>query len=224
MAENKRNHVSALILGAGEGLRLGGRPKALIELAGETLVERAIKTARQVASQIIVGVRPASVNQVREMLDCECEVVAGGETRQQTAELLLARARNRIVLFHDVARPLASSKLFQAVVKLAAIHGGATPAIRATLRDSIALANGDWLGSALPRDKVILTQTPYAFKRKFVIRAMNQASKEGWHDTTITALLTRASFPIRLVEGESSNIKITYPEDLVAALELLSRR
>lgn len=214
--------ISALILAAGQGTRLGGKPKALIELGGSTLVERAVSSARNFASQIIVGVQKENLSIVREILGSECEVIVGGATRQQTTQNLLARADNEITLIHDVARPLVSQDLFASVVDVASRLGTAVPVVPVTQRDSIALTDGDWLGSALPRKNVVLIQTPYAFARESVIAAMRQAEDDGWQDTTITALLARAGYRMRLVKGETTNIKITFPEDLAAARKVFA--
>ena len=214
--------ISALILAAGQGTRLGGKPKALIELGGSTLVERAVSAARNFASQILVGVQKENLSIVREILGSECEVIVGGATRQQTTQNLLARADNEITLIHDVARPLVSQDLFANVVDVASRLGTAVPVVPVTQRDSIALTEGDWLGSALPRKNVVLIQTPYAFARESVIAAMRQAEDDDWQDTTITALLARAGYRMRLVKGETTNIKITFPEDLAAAREVFA--
>lgn len=216
--------TSALILAAGDGVRLGGQAKALIELGGVTLVERIAKLVRDFASQVIVGVREEDVTRVCEIIGSGFEVVAGGATRQQTAQYLVARARNQMILMHDVARPFASPDLFRSVLESASIYGGATPAVPVLPSDSIALSDGGWLGAPLPRDKVVLTQTPYAFVRQSIIEALRQAEERGYKETTITALLTQAGYPVHLVQGETTNIKITYPQDLVKAREIFAQK
>ncbi len=224
MVEYSPSRTSALILAAGHGSRLGGRQKALVEVGGATLVEHAVRSVQHVASQVLVGVAEGSAPAVSEILGSGCEVVVGGATRQLTVQHLLARAVNEIILIHDVARPLASPELFEAVAEAAFRFGGAVPVLPATRRDSIALGDGDWLGAPLPRGDVVLTQTPYAFSRESLVKAMRRAEEDGWQDTTITALLTRAGHRIRLVEGEAANVKITFPEDLAAvAREYASR-
>ncbi|MGI9288759.1 MAG: IspD/TarI family cytidylyltransferase [Pseudomonadales bacterium] len=222
MAAYSPERTSALILAAGQGTRLGGKQKAFIEVGGSTLVERAVGSVRHFASQILIGVEAESIPLIREIVGTECEVIAGGATRQQTVQHLMARAENEIKLIHDVARPLATYSLFKAVVKTASRFGGAVPVLPATRRDSIALSDGEWLGAPLPRNKVVLVQTPYAFSRASITEAIRRAEDDGWQDTTITALLTRAGYRMRLVEGEMANVKITFPEDLAAIRKLFA--
>ena len=214
MLRNFPEIPTALILAAGQGVRLGGEQKAFIEVEGTTFVEIAAQAARRVASQVLVGVADESVSRTREILGPNCAVIAGGDSRQQTVEILLAHAKNDMVLIHDVARPFASDTLFERVLESAWQYGGAVPVVSATLRDSIALADGEFLGQPLPRKDVVLTQTPYAFSREFLMHAMQKARDNGWQDTTITSLVTRAGHRVRAIEGEESNLKITFPDDL----------
>lgn len=223
MTSSFYDDTSALIVAAGDGTRLGGQPKALVTVGGMTLIERVTQNLREFSSQIIVGVRPADVSHIRAILPAEVDVVPGGATRQETVQHLLAKARKQMVLIHDVARPFTSQALFKSVLESAFRYGGATPVLPATKSDSIALSDGEWLGDPLPRDKVVLTQTPYAFERQSVVEAMRQAEESSWEDTTITALMTRAGYRVRLVPGEAINSKITYPEDLLAACEFFDQ-
>ena len=223
MTSNFHDNTCTLIVAAGDGTRLGGQPKALVMVGGMTLIERVTKLVSEFSSQVVVGVRKEDVSHVRKIVAPGIDVVPGGVTRQETVQHLLAKARKQMVLIHDVARPFTSQTLFESVLEAAFRYGGATPVLPATKSDSIALSDGEWLGAPLPRDKVVLTQTPYAFERQSLVEAMRQAEEEGWEDTTITALMTRAGYRVRLVPGETVNSKITYPQDLQAAREYFDR-
>jgi len=210
--------VSALILGAGRGRRIGGRPKAFVEAGGETLLERAVALARPHAAEIIVGLPPEEVESGRRLLDAaDVVVAAGGASRQDTVALLLARAGRPLVLLHEVARPLASPALFRAVLAAAARFGAAAPCLPASRRDAVALRAGAFLGTSLPRDGVILTQTPQAFRRALLAEVLRQAEAQGWTEASTAALFARAGRRVRLVAGEPDNLKITFAEDLAAA-------
>jgi 2-C-methyl-D-erythritol 4-phosphate cytidylyltransferase len=216
--------VSALILGAGQGQRIGGRPKAFVEVGGETLVERAVALARPFAAEIIVGLPPEEVEAGRRLLgDGEVIVAAGGASRQDTMARLLARASLPLVLLHEVARPLASAALCGTVLAAAARFGAAMPCLPASRRDAVALREGEFLGETLPRDGVILIQTPLAFRRELLVGVLGQAEEQGWTEASTPALFARAGCPVRLVEGEPDNLKITFAEDLEAARRRLKR-
>lgn len=219
MTEPLQARTSALIVAAGSGLRLGDRPKALLELEGKTLVEHVAQSVRAFSSQVIVGVRSEDVARVQPLLGDQVTVLSGGATRQKTVERLLAVADRDIVLIHDVARPFASRTLYQSVLQAALQFGGAAPVLQASTSDSVALVDGDWLGDTLPRDRVVCIQTPYAFTRRSLQRAIRLAKEEGWEETSVTTLLTRAGYKVRLVEGDLMNTKITYPKDVDDAKE-----
>lgn len=217
MTNDRRDHTSALIVAAGEGRRMGGQPKALIEFDGKTLVQHVTEAAMQVAGQVIVGVRAADQSTIEALLDPSVIVVTGGDTRQETVEQLLGFADRMMVLIHDVARPFASQALYVSVLDAAFDVGGAAPILRASTRDSIALADGDTLGDPLPRDRVVRIQTPYAYRRTALIDALGRAREAQRVDTSVTSLLTHAGYATKLVPGDPANIKITYPKDLAAA-------
>lgn len=214
MTKNRRENTTALIVAAGEGRRLGGRPKALITLDDVPLVQHVVQAVTDVAGQIIVGVRPADLDQIQTLLGDTATVVAGGASRQETVQLLLARADREMVLIHDVARPFTSLALYAAVIDAAFAFGGAAPVLPASTSDSVAMADGDWLGDALSRDHVVRIQTPYAFARESLVHAFDLARAQNTEHTSVTTLVSNAGYRTRLIPGDPNNIKITFPEDL----------
>lgn len=214
MPDSLKAKTSVLIVAAGSGTRLGGSPKALLELDGKTLVEHVVQAVSVFTSQVIVGVRAVDVAHVQSLLGDDVTVVSGGASRQETVETLFALADREIVMIHDVARPFTTPALYQSVLEAAVEYGGAAPVLPASTIDSVAVREGNWLGAALPRDRVVRIQTPYAFAHSALQDALQQAKDEGWEDTSVTTLLTRAGHEVRLIEGEAVNTKITYPEDI----------
>jgi 2-C-methyl-D-erythritol 4-phosphate cytidylyltransferase len=217
MADSRPERTAALIVAAGEGRRLGGQPKALIALDGKPMIQHVIGTVRAFSSQIIVGVRAADLEVVRDLLGDAATVIAGGPSRQDTVQRLLAQADREMVMIHDVARPFASPALYASVLQAAFEFGGAAPVLPASSSDSVAMAHENWLGEPLPRDRVVRIQTPYAYKRSSLLRAMQLAQEQNWEDTSVTSLLFRAGYRTRLVDGDPDNVKVTYPQDLVDA-------
>ena len=214
--------VTALILAAGEGERLGG-PKAFLEASGATLLERAVDVLTPFATRVLIGLRAADVSRGGDLVGDRCEALAGGATRQATFARLLARAKGELVLVHDVARPFAAPPLIERVLVAAREFGAAAPAVSASAGDSMALAEGEWLGDPLPRERVLRTQTPQAFRRGALVEAMKAAADQGWEETSVAAVARRAGAAVRLVPGDPSNVKITFPEDWTAARERLER-
>jgi 2-C-methyl-D-erythritol 4-phosphate cytidylyltransferase len=206
--------VTALVLAAGAGVRLGLGPKAFLCLAPrETLLERAVLAVAPYASQIVVGVPPDDEARARALLDGlahgrACVVCAGGAT-------LLERATRPLVLLHEVARPFVPAELFGHVLAAAAADGAASLYLPIETRDSVALIDADGrLGAPLSRGKVVTLQTPHAYRRDLLLDAQRQAIAKGWSEEGTAAVVQRAGHPVKLVPGSPANVKLTYPADL----------
>lgn len=204
--------VTALILAAGDGIRLG-EPKAFLAAAGVTLLERSVAAVQPFAAEVIAGVRADDMDKAASILGDAAIPVAGGANRQETFQILLDRATRPIVLLHEVARPFAPAALFAEVLAAAGEYGAAAASLPASRRDALALADGDFYGEFLPLDRVVRTQTPQAYRREVLISAMQAARKGGLHVSSVVPLCVEAGHPVRLVPGDEGNLKITFAED-----------
>ena len=205
--------VSALILAGGMGLRMGGRPKALLRAGGETLLERAVRQAGGHAAEVIVGLPEELVATGRMTLGQRATVVVGGLTRQATFRNTLERSTGEIVVVHDVARPFASDRLWASVIGHAREHGAAAPALAFRARDSLAMRDGTFLGAPVERESIVSIQTPYAFRRLVLDRALSTVDRAGWEETSVATLVSKSGEPVFLVPGEEANAKVTFEED-----------
>lgn len=205
--------VSALILAGGLGERMGGQPKAFLQAHGETLLERVVGQARDHAGEVIVGLPEGLIDDGKTLLGDRAIVIRGGETRQHTFRNALNASGGEIVVIHDVARPFASSRLWRAVIAGARDHGGAAPAISLPVRDSLATRDGEWLGPAVDREGIVAIQTPYAFRRTVLDRAMAAADRGSWAEASVTTLVTKSGQGVFLVPGDDANIKVTFSGD-----------
>ncbi|HLF58170.1 MAG TPA: 2-C-methyl-D-erythritol 4-phosphate cytidylyltransferase [Alphaproteobacteria bacterium] len=211
-------NVAALILGAGSGARMGNLAKAFLETGGTTLLRRAVELVRPYCGEILAGVRAGDVERgSATVADLGAKVTAGGATRQETLAILLSRATKDFVVVHDVARPFAAARLFETVLAAAGESGAASVFLPASRADAIGLAEGEEMIAPLPRENVVFTQTPQAYRRDWLLDAYRQAEAQGWEEQSTTGLVTRAGYRIRLVPGDSENIKITYSEDWESA-------
>lgn len=216
------HQVSAIILAGGMGERMGRQPKALLQAGGQTLLERVVMQAKDHATQVIVGLPDEVLEQCEKILGGRAIVTAGSETRQGTFRNTLALATGSIVVIHDVARPFASSQLWETVIAGARDHGAAAPTVPLPARDSLAMRHGRWLGAPLDRDRIVAIQTPYAFRRSILDRAMAAAGETGANETSVTTLVTRIGERVLLVPGEDTNSKVTFEEDWVDARRRIS--
>jgi len=202
--------VAAVVVAAGRGERFGA-PKQFHIIGSETVSATSVRTARSVASRVILVV-PAEYEGDGEGADV---VVTGGSTRASSVRAGLEAAGDAsIVVVHDAARPLASPALFASVV--AAVRAGADAAIPAlAVTDTIKRVTVDGsttlVTETLSRDDLVTVQTPQAFRREVLVRA-----HAGLGDATDDAALVEAlGARVVVVPGETSNVKITVPSDLI---------
>ncbi|MCU1497879.1 MAG: ispD [Acidimicrobiales bacterium] len=205
--------VWVVIVAAGTGRRFGGA-KQYSPLAGRRVLDWSIDVARSVADGIVLVVPSADVDEAEPAVDA---VVPGGETRSASVRAGLAAVPDgaAVVLIHDGARPLASHALFRSVVD--AVLAGADAAVPVTpVVDTICDAHGD------PVDRTALraVQTPQGFEAT-TLRRVHASRPEATDDASLVAA---GGGRLRLVQGERWNLKITEPEDLVAAEALLEKR
>jgi len=146
------------------------------------------------------------------------QIVSGGDRRQDSVANAFAAIADRadIVVIHDAARPLVTDAIIRRTVEAAVESGAAIAAIRA----SDTVKRGDAaqrIVETLPRDRIYLAQTPQAFRTSVLRDALGFADDA----TDEAALAERAGYAVRLVEGDSRNLKITTAEDLAMAEHLL---
>ena len=224
--------VAAIIAAGGRGRRAGrGIRKQLRAIEGRTLLEHALAPfdrCDQVGEMVVAlpadlaADPPASLRSVQTPL----RVVAGGARRQDSvaAGLDAVTRGASVVLVHDAARPFCTEALIRRVIDAAAEAGAAVPAVQATdtVKRGSAAGGHTVVASTLPRDCIYLAQTPQGF-RIDVLRAAVALGRSGVDATDEALLAERAGHPVRLVEGDPENVKITTAADLDRAAGRLAR-
>lgn len=216
--------VTALVLGAGDGQRLGGRPKALIDFHQGNLLVHAIKMVEPWADRIVVGVRACDLELAsrycRELPEADRIVcIEGGVTRQDSLKRLLNQASTPYLLVHEVARPWAPPEDFRHLLEAVLEYAAVVLYTPIPVRDSVATLDHGNLGEIIPRSALISMQTPHAYRRSLLKAVYEEAEGCGWKENSTAALVKRAGYPVHLVEGSPQNLKITYPEDLLVLQE-----
>jgi 2-C-methyl-D-erythritol 4-phosphate cytidylyltransferase / 2-C-methyl-D-erythritol 2,4-cyclodiphosphate synthase len=221
-------HVAAIIAAGGRGARLGAdRPKQFLDLGGRSILELSVAAlaASDRIQEIVVALPAEHVDAGAKALKAAIKrpviVVAGGPRRQDSVANAFAKAPKDadIVLIHDAARPFVTREVIDRAIDGAHQHGAAIAAIG--VRDTVkqageAAADGSRLIRAtISRDSVFLAQTPQAFRRDILARALDEG--KGVDATDEAMLVERLGMPVRVVEGDARNVKITTQEDLAAA-------
>ena len=211
---------AAIIAGAGLGHRLGAPvPKALLQLDGITLVERAFTTLSSVVDEIIITAPQGFEDQFRSIFGECATVITGGVLRSDSIRLALAAlpASIEYVLVHDAARGLASTELAKRVLR--ELHNGAQAVVPALeMVDTVKEVNPEGFVVNTPdRNRLKSIQTPQGFFRSVLKRA-HEASDDATDDA---ALVEAIGVPVKTVAGEALAMKVTNPHDISIALNLL---
>jgi 2-C-methyl-D-erythritol 4-phosphate cytidylyltransferase len=214
----------ALIVAAGSGERLGaGRPKALVELAGRTLVQWSIDALAQVQGiERIVLALPAGASAPPGVT-----AVEGGASRSDSVRRALAAAgEGDPVLVHDAARPLVTTALAERVIAALAGDPDADAAIAAApVTDTVKRVDGAGVVTeTLDRSELWAVQTPQVFRRGALQRALEVPAQELARATDDAWLIERAGGRVIVVAAGAENLKVTTPLDLSVAELLLAGR
>jgi 2-C-methyl-D-erythritol 4-phosphate cytidylyltransferase len=204
------NDTWAVVVAAGDGSRFGGR-KQFAHLAGRPVVAMAMKAARSVASGVVLVVPPSSTESEIYPFGEADKVVPGGPTRAASvrAGLGAVPAGVDLVVVHDAARPLASAHLFRAVVQ--AVRDGADAAVPGLrVVDTLKRVDGDLVVGTVSRADLVAVQTPQAFRAQ-ILRRAHAGEPDATDDA---ALVEELGATVRIVPGESSNLKLTEAGDL----------
>jgi|SRR5215203_6954807 len=215
----------ALVVAAGSGERLeAGRPKAFVALAGRPLLDWSLDALRAAEVQDVVVAVPRGPHTAPWAAPPGVLVVPGGATRSASVRAALAAAPwSEEVVVHDAARPLVTPEHFIATLGALALADCAVAA--APVTDTIKEADVHGVVTAtLDRSRLWAIQTPQAFRRGALERALDvddavlaAATDDAW-------LVERAGGSVRVVESTPANIKVTTRHDLRVAETLLADR
>ena len=216
--------VTAIFPAAGASRRMGaGTNKIFLELDGESVLVRTLKTFSQSARINFLIVVTNEVETVTEILNATPNlkpfaVTAGGSERQYSIANGLKLVPNdaEIILVHDAARPLINLETIENVIDAAEKFGGAIAAVPEKNTIKIIDAEG-FVKSTPPRAELVAVQTPQGFKKEILMQAYEQAAADNFLGTDDASLVERIGGKIKIVQSSYKNIKITTPEDIQIA-------
>lgn len=227
--------VIVIIPAAGLGSRMAGpatgkaTPKQFTELNGIPIL---IHTLRKFAeapevSEIVIALRKSEADNFEPRLRQErftkpVRIVGGGEHRQESvanALKAISAAKEDLVLVHDAVRPFVDREAIGNVIDAAAKHGAAIAAVPAvdTIKQVDRTAEGAVVNATIPREHVVLVQTPQGFRFHVLKQAFDEAERDGFTGTDEASLVERMGHPVHVVMGSPRNMKITTPADLELA-------
>ena len=233
--------VVVIIPAAGLGTRMAFAPSAkakksaplkqFTELDGTPIL---IHTLRKFAStqvaEICIALRKNEISSFRTRLEKEgkdiqqkkIQFVEGGEHRQQSVANALAAinaAPDDIILVHDAVRPFVNEEIIESVINAVQKHGAAIAGLPAmdTVKQVERTAEGAVITATVPRERVVMAQTPQGFRYSVIKKAFEEAAADGFIGTDEASLVERSRHEVAVVMGSPRNIKITTPADLELA-------
>jgi 2-C-methyl-D-erythritol 4-phosphate cytidylyltransferase len=226
------HRVTAILPAAGLGTRMGAdMPKQFLSLDGAPVL---LFTLRRLAAcpaiaDFIIATRAEEVDSVAGSvasanLGRPVRVVRGGDTRQDSVANALAEvsAAADLILVHDAVRPLVTLSQIERVIAEAEACDAAIlgiPAMdtvkevkRASLPNDVAL-----ITATIPRERVVLAQTPQVFRASLLLEAFARAREDGVSASDEAGLVERIGHDVHVVVGSERNLKITRPGDMELA-------
>lgn len=226
--------VSAILAAAGRGTRLGSAtPKQLLTLGARTILQRSfdIVNGHDEIDEIVVALPPDLANTPPPFLISTrkpVRIVDGGARRQDSVAKAFAEVSRSasLIVIHDAARPFATADLFSRVIEAASKGGAAIAALQAhdTVKEATSAPGLTIVARTLPRESIYLAQTPQAFTRAVLEDAIQLGKGLLAPATDEASLAEQAGHSVRLVDGESTNIKITTQQDLDVSNALIGVR
>lgn len=230
------DNLIAVIPAAGAGKRLGlGINKAFASVAGVPLIVHCLKMIADtgLVSRAIVVLAAAEVEDGTKLLQQYQDeyfaslpfcVVAGGKERQDSVynALKTITETDGYVAVHDGARPFAGYDVFYDTLALAKIHGAAIAAV--PVKDTIKVVNENMEVINTPaRSSLVAVQTPQIFEIQLLKKAYDYLAQHPAQVTDDASVVELFGAKVAAAKGRYENIKVTTPEDLIFAENLLKQ-
>ena len=227
--------VTVILPAAGLGTRMGREKsgtsrKQFMLLEGAPILIHTIRKFLRCPSvtEIVVALRAEDMDWARGLIQQEhpakpVRIVEGGESRQESVENALATLGpgTDLVAVHDAVRPFIDTALVEKVIAEAAQSGAAIAGIVPV--DTVKQVHRNKIRTTLPREHLVLAQTPQVFRFDLLKRAFETARSDNFIGTDEASLVERLEqAEVSVVQGSDRNIKITKPSDMELARLFLS--
>lgn len=223
---------TAVILAAGLGKRMqAGHNKQFIEICGQSVLTHTLTVFAQIPeiAKIVLVVRAGEEdtcqNMIPEIAENKTVLAIGGKERQDSVHngIRAITWECEYILIHDGARPLVTEEVIRRTLLAAQNSGAAICAV--PVKDTIKQADSDGnVLATIPRESLWAVQTPQVFRADLIRRAYENAYVHNHYGTDDSSLVEYLGEKIKIVTGDYENIKITTPEDIPTAEQILQKR
>ena len=217
-----KKKITAIVLAAGSGRRMGGDiPKQYMELSGKPVIYYSLKVFQDsVVDDIVLVVSDEYIEYCRKEIverygfSKVTDIISGGRERYDSVRNGLEVCESAdYVLIHDGARPFVKDKMIFDCVNALKIANGCLTALKAT--DTVKICENEAVKTTLDRNKIYFAQTPQGVDSKLYKKICESVSDTDFTDDA--SVLESSGEKVIIVNGDRSNIKITTPFDLVLA-------
>jgi 2-C-methyl-D-erythritol 4-phosphate cytidylyltransferase len=240
--------VIVIVPAAGLGTRMASAPqtkgkkpastKQFTELGGVPILIHTLRkfVASPEVSEIYIALRANEIEGFRARLEKDAKdilqkkihLVEGGEHRQHSvanAISSVSASDDDVVLVHDAVRPFVTEEIIHDVIRAAQKYGAAIAGVPAvdTVKQVERTSDGALVTATIPRERVVMAQTPQGFRYDVIKKAFDEAAADGFVGTDEASLVERSGHAVAVVMGSARNIKITAPADMELAEFFLKR-
>jgi len=216
--------VTGIILVAGNSTRYGtGKNKNLEQINGKTVLEYSLKAfiENEYIDDILIAVKEAEKEIVKEIVENinkedtvkekNIQIIIGGSTRTESVYNCITTTNSDIVIIQDGARPAIKQRYINECIETMEEIKGATIGVKSKDTTKITDENNIVI-STTKRSNTWIIQTPQCFDRKTLLDMHEKYKKDEVTDDCM--LLEKGEFPVKIIEGDYTNIKITTYEDI----------
>jgi len=215
---------SAVIVAGGNGSRMNRKEKKQFLMIGDSPI--LVHTVKNISksdliTEIIVVAPKEETDETKKMLkDLKKvkKVVSGGKTRAESVKCGIDEVSDcDIILIHDGVRPFIKKDTAENCIKDAQKYGGAVLGV--CVKDTVVIKDSDEnIDTVLKRKSLIAVQTPQCFRAELIRKAYSDFDESLTDDAS---QVKRIGGTVHITEGDFSNIKITVPEDLITAENMI---
>ena len=218
----------AVIVAGGAGNRMGtALPKQFLDLEGKPVLVHTAAAFLEAFPliELVIVLPDAYLEKGRALLlqyfpDSNIQFTEGGETRFHSVQQGLGKVKGPAIVFiHDAVRCLVSPSLIHRCYTQALELGSAIPTV--SVKDSIRMVTANET-TVVDREMLRAIQTPQTFRSEIILPAFQQEYDPAFTDEA--TVVEKFAQRIELIEGEETNIKVTYPVDLLVAAKILEGR
>jgi 2-C-methyl-D-erythritol 4-phosphate cytidylyltransferase len=222
----------AVIVAGGAGFRMNAdMPKQYLQISGKPILAMAAESFEKshlideivlvVAEEYLAYASHSIVDHFH--LTKVSKIISGGITRQESvlAGLSASPRVTDFVAIHDGVRPFIRQSMIKQLFESVKHTGAAIPAVKA--KETIKLVENNLITSTVPREKAFLAQTPQVFRYESILEIHRKAADQKYEATDDAMLAEQYGMKVAIVPGYYDNIKITTPEDLILAEEILKK-